>query len=94
MFNCILQKNQGLEALRRDVEVIIDDGTPTKIEYKGDGIKSLVSMGILTDRYNTSESSIIAIDEPESHLHPGAISELNKVIRNLKKGSQDNNNYT
>lgn len=83
-----IAEESRVRALRRDVEVIIDDGTPTKIEYKGDGIKSLVSMGILTDRYNTSESSIIAIDEPESHLHPGAISELNKVIRNLKKGSQ------
>lgn len=83
-----IAEESRVRALRRDVEVIIDDGTPTKIEYKGDGIKSLVSIGILTDRYNTSESSIIAIDEPESHLHPGAISELNKVIRNLKKGSQ------
>ena len=83
-----IAEESRVRALRRDVEVIIDDGIPTKIEYKGDGIKSLVSMGILTDRYNTSESSIIAIDEPESHLHPGAISELNKVIRNLKKGSQ------
>lgn len=83
-----IAEESRVRALRRDVEVIIDDGTPTKIEYKGDGIKSLVSMGILTDRYNTSESSIIAIDEPEFHLHPGAISELNKVIRNLKKGSQ------
>lgn len=83
-----IAEESRVRALRRDVEVIIDDGTPTKIEYKGDGIKSLVSMGILTDRYNTSESSIIAIDEPESHLHPGAISELNKVIRNLKNGSQ------
>lgn len=83
-----IAEESRVRALRRDVEVIIDDGTPTKIEYKGDGIKSLVSMGILTDRYNTSESSIIAIDEPESHLHPGAISELNKVIRNLKKSSQ------
>lgn len=83
-----IAEESRVRALRRDVEVIIDDGTPTKIEYKGDGIKSLVSMGILTDRYNTSESSIIAIDEPESHLHPGAISELNKVIRNLKNGNQ------
>mgnify|MGYP004559111449 CR=1 FL=1 len=83
-----IAEESRVKALRRDVEVIIDDGTPTKIEYKGDGIKSLVSMGILTDRYNTKESSIIAIDEPESHLHPGAISELNKVIRKLKKDSQ------
>ena len=83
-----IAEESRVKALRRDVEVIIDDGTPTNIEYKGDGIKSLVSMGILTDRYNTGESSIIAIDEPESHLHPGAISELNKVIRNLKKDNQ------
>ena len=81
-------EDSRIRALRRDVEVIIDDGTPTKIEYKGDGIKSLVSLGLLTDRYNSHNSSMIAIDEPEAHLHPGAIRELNNVIRNLKKDNQ------
>lgn len=74
--------------LRRDVDVIIDDGTPTNIERKGDGIKSLVTMGILTDKYNSVGSSIIAIDEPEAHLHPGAIRELNNIIRKLKTNNQ------
>lgn len=83
----ILEESR-IRSLRRDVEVIIDDGTPTNIEYKGDGIKSLVSLGLLTDRYNSKGASIIAIDEPEAHLHPGAIGELNKVIRNLKKDNQ------
>src|SRR5690606_5158734 len=28
-------------SLRRSVSVVIDDGTPTSIEFKGDGVKSL-----------------------------------------------------
>lgn len=34
---------------RNDVDVILNDGTPTSILYKGDGIKSLVSLAILKE---------------------------------------------
>lgn len=74
--------------LRRDVEVFINDGVMTNIEYKGDGIKSLVSLAMLTDRYNVEQSSIIAIDEPEAHLHPGSIRQLNVVLQGLVNNNQ------
>jgi len=58
-------------AIRRDFNVVIDDGTPTNLEYKGDGVKSLVALGLLKNKRAHPGASIIAIEEPESHLHPG-----------------------
>lgn len=74
--------------LRRNIEVLIDDGVLTNIEYKGDGIKSLATLAMLKDRYNTELASIIAIDEPEAHLHSEAINQLNKIILNLVESNQ------
>lgn len=69
-------------------DVVIDDGTATSIEYKGDGIKSLATLALLKDRYESEDASIIAIEEPESHLHPEAIHQLNEVINVLQKDNQ------
>lgn len=41
--------------LRRDFSVIIDDGTPTNIAYKGDGVKSLAALGILKNMHRRAE---------------------------------------
>ena len=46
-------------------DIIIDDGSPTSIAFKGDGVKSLAALGLLKDRKKRSGSSIIAIEEPE-----------------------------
>lgn len=73
---------------RSDFEVIIDDGTPTNIEFKGDGIKSLATLGLLKNRFVKSAASIIAIEEPESHLHPAAIHQLNQIIQSLSDDNQ------
>ena len=75
-------------SLRRDVNVIIDDGTPTSLEYKGDGVKSLAALGLLKNRTATSGASILAIEEPESHLHPGAIHQVNEIIKSIAKDTQ------
>ncbi|MBR6778714.1 MAG: AAA family ATPase [Clostridia bacterium] len=71
-----------------DFDVIINDGTPTSINFKGDGIKSLVSLAILKERRTTKSASIIAIEEPESHLHSGAIHSLCEVINKISENSQ------
>ena len=73
---------------RSDFEVIIDDGTPTRLEFKGDGVKSLAALGLLKGRDDVSGASIIAIEEPESHLHPAAIHQLNDVIESLAGENQ------
>ncbi len=83
-----IEENIRRYSLRRDVGVFINDGVMTNIEYKGDGIKSLATLAMLTDRYNVEQSSIIAIDEPEAHLHPGSIRQLNTVLQGLVKNNQ------
>ncbi len=70
-------------SLSRDFEIIIDDGNPTGIETKGEGVKSLVTLALLKDRKSVQDVSVIAIEEPESHLHPGAIAQLEHVIYSL-----------
>jgi len=75
-------------SLRRDVNVVIDDGTPTLLEYKGDGVKSLAALGLLKSQSAPTGVSILAIEEPESHLHPAAIHQVNEIIRSISQTSQ------
>jgi hypothetical protein len=73
------------EALRH-CEIYIDDGSMTELRYKGDGVQSLAALGLM--RHASAKSSlgknvIVAIEEPESHLHPRAIHELRSVVEQL-----------
>lgn len=70
-------------------EVVIDDGVPTSISTKGDGVKSIVSLAFLKEiGGKNSGMSIIAIEEPESHLHSGAIHSLVDVLDKLSLNHQ------
>ncbi|MCY1126293.1 AAA family ATPase [Frigidibacter sp. RF13] len=78
-------------SLRRDVEIVIDDGNLTRLERKGDGVQSLVALALM--RHASAQSArkrrtIIAIEEPESHLHPRAVHELRVVIEALAQENQ------
>lgn len=73
---------------RNDIDMILDDGNATSIRYKGDGIKSLVTLAILKDRRNFEGASVVAIEEPESHLHSGAIHNLVDIIHKMAENSQ------
>jgi putative ATP-dependent endonuclease of OLD family len=78
-------------ALSRSTRIEIDDGDVTSLERKGDGVKSLVALALMrhaSERASTSESTIIAIEEPEAHLHPKAIHELRSVIASLSEKNQ------
>ncbi|MEY4592752.1 MAG: hypothetical protein RIR18_1647 [Pseudomonadota bacterium] len=75
-------------ALRNQCKVEIDDGSRTLLEYKGDGVKSLAALGLLKDKRKTEGASIVAIEEPESHLHPGAMHSLRNVIEDLARDNQ------
>ena len=79
-------------SLRRDVEIVIDDGNLTKLSRKGDGVQSLVALALMRhaseQSAETNCSSIIAIEEPESHLHPRAVHELRTVIESLAEKNQ------
>jgi hypothetical protein len=75
----------------RSCDIFVDDGTPTLLRNKGDGVQSLAALGLMR---HASESGlrgrhlIVAIEEPESHLHPRAIHELREVIHELGKQHQ------
>ncbi|WP_167001010.1 AAA family ATPase [Mumia sp. ZJ430] len=80
-----LERSGGLE------DIHIDDGVNTSISAKGDGIQSLVALALTLEWTNSTshpdKQLIVAVEEPESHLHPGAIHELRDVLRGIA-GSQ------
>jgi len=81
-------KEQRRVALRQNIEVVIDDVTPTPIQLKGDGIKSLTALAMLNIPNQADRVSVIAIEEPESHLHPEGARQLYKTISSLSEKHQ------
>ena len=68
------------------IEIQIDDGQLTYLENKGDGVISLVSMALLArlrESTGASFNTILAIEEPESHLHPRAIHAIREVLSSI-----------
>lgn len=74
--------------IRSDIDFIVDDGTKTNLSYKGEGIKSLITLALLNSTSNSDTSRIVAIEEPESHLHPGAIHQIHSVIQSISETNQ------
>ena len=83
-----LQKDQRRAPLRRSTDVIINDGTPTPLQQKGDGIKSLTALAMLNIPTSRDRVSVIAIEEPESHLHPESARQLYETINTLSVNHQ------
>lgn len=78
-------------ALRRNCEFIVDDGNPTDISLKGDGVQSLAALSLIHYIARESSSSgdlILAIEEPEAHLHPRAIHQLRQVFQDIAASQQ------
>ena len=67
---------------------ITSSGTETLLGNKGDGVQSLFALALLAKNNEKSQDGIVAIDEPESHLHPAAIHRLKKTIVDLSHDSQ------
>lgn len=77
--------------LSRSCQVVIDDGTPTLLERKGDGVQSLVAISLITGALQETgqdKDIIILLEEPESHLHPKAIHQLREVLNTLGQDNQ------
>lgn len=73
-------------ALRRSCEIVVDDGSPTNLSSKGDGVQSLAALSLMRHASEVSASGkqlILAIEEPESHLHPSAIHQLKAVLTEI-----------
>lgn len=86
-----LSEEDRLRALRRGCEIRVDDGTLTHLRRKGDGVQSLAALSLMKHASESGSSGkilILAIEEPESHLHPKAIHELRKVVLEITKKHQ------
>lgn len=75
-------------ALRRAIDIVVDDGTATSLERKGDGVQSLAAISLLRGVTTSDRDLILALEEPESHLHPSAIHRLREVIDELSHKHQ------
>lgn len=85
------RRDERYRSLRRDIEIVVDDGNQTRLDRKGDGVQSLVALALMrhaSEQGDDEGSTIIAIEEPESHLHPRAIHELRSVIEALAENNQ------
>lgn len=83
-----LKNDQHRPNFRRSAEVVINDGTPTPLQQKGDGIKSLTALAMLNIPTSRDRVSVIAIEEPESHLHPESARQLYETINALSANHQ------
>lgn len=74
---------------RRNLNLFVtSSGIETLLENKGDGVKSLFALALLANNADKSSNSILAIDEPEAHLHPEAIHLLQKTVSDISSGTQ------
>lgn len=72
-------------------DLVINDGTSTSIDSKGDGIKSLVSMALLHQLASEragQQNIILAVDEPEAHLHSASVHELQSLFSEISGAQQ------
>ncbi|MCK6095905.1 ATP-binding protein [Micrococcus sp. EYE_162] len=72
-------------------DMIIHDGVETSIDKKGDGIKNLITMALIqelaTER-SAAQSVILAVDEPEAHLHPASVHGLQTLFTEISEDQQ------
>jgi len=90
----------NVELIRRDVRtaetinrVMIDDGSPTSLAQKGDGVKSLFALALIqhlaNQRVDQARSSLVLlVDEPEAHLHSRAVHDLLALFTKIAREQQ------
>jgi putative ATP-dependent endonuclease of OLD family len=79
-------QEQRYLALRYSCDIIVDDGTGTLLQHKGDGVQSLSALSLMrhtSERGARGRHLILTIEEPESHLHPNAIHQLKRVLKEM-----------
>lgn len=68
--------------------IYIDDGVETALELKGDGIKSLTAIALISSTSESEYSNVLCVEEPESHLHSDAIYGIKKILKEASLKSQ------
>lgn len=83
------QSHEGtFRATKKAGHLFIDDGVETALELKGDGIKSLTAIALISATSENKHSSVFCVEEPESHLHSDAIYGIKKILREASEKSQ------
>ena len=72
----------------RDLKIFVNDGVDTELALKGDGVKSILALALFQHSVPAGTSALLAIEEPEAHLHSGAIRELKSVLSDVSSRSQ------
>lgn len=78
-------------AMRQSCSIVIDDGVPTDLRHKGDGVQSLAALSLMREASVLgagTRSLIVAVEEPESHLHSRAIHKLRDVMVDIAQHHQ------
>lgn len=87
----LVESRRYMGPMQRGVEIVVDDGHATSLERKGDGVQSLAAIALLRraamDR-GQSRTFVLAVEEPEAHLHPFAIRELRSVLGLIAEDQQ------
>ena len=85
-----IPQSRRFERLRTASDVIVDDGVATSLSNKGDGVISLAAIGLMrgATKRTTGGSLLLAIEEPEAHLHPRGMHLLREAIRDLATSHQ------
>lgn len=86
-----IDEGRRIHALRSSAEILADDGVQTFLQYKGDGVQSLAALAMMrhaSANQSLGREQIVALEEPESHLHPAAIRELQTVLSDLSSNHQ------
>ncbi|MFJ4816553.1 ATP-dependent nuclease [Streptomyces sp. NPDC088801] len=82
-------EDEILDGLINETKVLIDDGAETDLKYKGDGVQSLAALAMARKVANRGRRSLIlAIEEPEAHLHPSAVHRLRQVVNEIASKQQ------
>lgn len=82
--------DNSLESEKR-IKVLINDGEDTQLKQKGSGIQSLIALSLahtMSVNSTKTENFILAIEEPEAHLHPKAIHEIKRILFDIAKRNQ------
>lgn len=78
-----------LSALASQVQITVDDGVATGLQHKGDGVQSLAALALIRKAADVRRGALIlAIEEPEAHLHPRAVHQLRQVLNDIATTQQ------
>lgn len=75
---------------RAAFDFMVDDGVKTPLASKGDGVQSLAAISLAHSLTRTTKNAdlILAVEEPEAHLHPAAVHELRVVLDEIAQDQQ------